>query len=139
MAQTEKTVAIDLGTNDREWLDGATYDSGTDKLTIDMTALDTGIRPSDADSAVATGDIREVLFGVLDHIFQTQQDRANTLLTPAGSATDVLVGMVITKSETMVSGTDTKRTTYKYVFTRTVGDKASFALATPTQTTGVED
>lgn len=139
MAQTLKTVAMDLGTNDREWFDGIAYDSGADKLTIDMTALDSGIRPSDADCAVATGDIREVLYGILSHIVSVEADRADIALAPPGDVGDVLVGMVTTQSDTMTSST-LRRTTFKFVFTRDIGDKDTFALANPIMTVpGIED
>ena len=109
--------APDSGSTDPtlEWINGYVFD--TPLIEIPNTVFET--IPSAADCA-ATGDIQEIMFGLIEHIFNVQEARK------AESASDVLEGMVLTKNTTIsLSDSDKLVTSFVVNFTSTVTNPTS--------------
>ena len=130
MAYTEKTIAPDSGESTTlDWFYG--YGITGTVIEIETANFDSTIKPEVADIAVTTGDVREILHAILEHVYMVQEARRTA------EPEDILSGMIITKANTC-SGQDlgVVRTTFKVDFTRTLGDRTIEPFATPADTTG---
>ena len=102
-----KELGPDAGaTND--WMPGYKYGVTTclaTDLVIPKAVLDPD--PKVADLVATTGDIREVLFGLISQIYEVQQARV------AAASTDILAGMRIVK-DVVIVGDDDDETQTKF-------------------------
>jgi hypothetical protein len=140
-AHVEKSVAPNAASDTTafDWAIGYSFAGTTITLNL-ATTMAAGLDPS-ANGPATTGDIRDIMYAVLSHVYDVQEARADLLGTPTGSSTDVLEGMVVTKSETMTSRANgDRKITFQFSFTRTIGDNDSYPTPFPLDgTPGVED
>jgi hypothetical protein len=131
---TEKVVAPDVAEGDstEEWFNGYTSSAGV-SFTVPLTSFSSGDAPLAADIVPTTGDVREILYGILEHFYAVQENRKSD------SATDALTGMALARVVTIdPADNDLQNVKFTVTLKRTTGDKATAPVASPAVSGGAE-